>query len=571
MDINQLLEEASGCAAAGDIEGELEAYRRADELGDADAAIFLGNALRRVGKYELARSAYARAEERGHREAAMALGNLLGDTGDTEGAKSAYLRSIGLGSRIASLNLGLMLAENGETDAALDYLLNAAEAGECGGYWGMGKIYEQRADWVSAADAYRRGDELGDPECSLGLGIALLEQGEMVRAREALQRSSERGNSKAVLLLEVFDAPPARQGADRLWENVGAAYPELASHRRELGGRWATATRLVEESQSRLETLKTAEARYLGELSTSSRRFNTHAEVGSNPTFDVYIPDANSASWLQAGQRAGTWELADVQRKAFDSDLTEARTQLAKAERRSLAYAFSPRKRGREALGRVAKRVEGLTAAIAAATGEVSEAERSRHLSMEAALRDARQAFDPVVSLATESALALPPVLQPWSSSVWSSWSLDDQSSVGLRVAYGGLVTPKPDHSLGPNAAFGTDLRVPFGFALHASHFVMHDRASRVSAHGFARSILLRQLVSTAPGGIRFCIFDPVGLGQSVGDLLDLAEYDADLIGGKVWSSPQDLDARLTELNLPHRAGHPEVPPHHLRIDRRFQ
>jgi hypothetical protein len=40
-----------------------------------------------------------------------------------------------------------------------------------------------------------------------------------------------------------------------------------------------------------------------------------------------------------------------------------------------------------------------------------------------------------------------------------------------------------------------------------------------------------------------------VGLGQSAGDLLDLAEYDPDLIGGKVWSSSQDLEARLTELS----------------------
>ena len=60
--------------------------------------------------------------------------------------------------------------------------------------------------------------------------------------------------------------------------------------------------------------------------------------------------------------------------------------------------------------------------------------------------------------------------------------------------------------------------------------------------------MMLRQLLSVAPGEVRFCVFDPVGLGQSAGELLDLAEYDADLIGGKVWSLSQDLDARLVEL-----------------------
>ena len=59
---------------------------------------------------------------------------------------------------------------------------------------------------------------------------------------------------------------------------------------------------------------------------------------------------------------------------------------------------------------------------------------------------------------------------------------------------------------------------------------------------------MLRQLASVVPGALQFCVFDPVGLGQSVGDLLELAEYDPDLIGGKIWTSTKDLDACLGEL-----------------------
>ena len=77
--------------------------------------------------------------------------------------------------------------------------------------------------------------------------------------------------------------------------------------------------------------------------------------------------------------------------------------------------------------------------------------------------------------------------------------------------------------------------------------------------------MMLRQLLSVAPGKVMFCVFDPVGLGQSAGDLLDLAEYDADLIGGKVWSSSQDLDARFVELSFPHRISYSEVSAHDLR------
>jgi hypothetical protein len=139
--------------------------------------------------------------------------------------------------------------------------------------------------------------------------------------------------------------------------------------------------------------------------------------------------------------------------------------------------------------------------------------------------------------------------MQPWSNPAWNSWRLEDGTSLGLRLAHGGVLIPKPDEHLGSNSRFGTELRVPWGFALHDSWYLMHDGQGRAAAHGFMRSMMLRHMLSVAPGEVRFCIFDPVGLGHSAGDLLDLAEYDADLISGKVWSSSQDLDARLIELS----------------------
>jgi len=132
---------------------------------------------------------------------------------------------------------------------------------------------------------------------------------------------------------------------------------------------------------------------------------------------------------------------------------------------------------------------------------------------------------------------------------MWDSWTIDDASNLGLRLAYGGVLNPRRDDRLGSNAGFGTDVKIPWGLTLHDSWYLMHDASGRAAAHGFVRSMMLRQLLSAAPGEVRFCVFDPVGLGQSAGDLLDLAEYDADLIGGKVWTSAQDLDARLAELN----------------------
>lgn len=525
---------------------ESETYRQADELGDAEAAILLGNVLRRRGELGPAREAYERAEARGHREAAMSLGNLLSDLGDRDGAKAAYLRSIALGSTIASLNLGLMLAEHGETDEALVHLRRAADDGDTSAFLGIGKVHELRRDWAAAAEAYRRGADLGDAACAFGLGVALYEQGEGLAARASFQQAQDLGHDSAADLLEALDRE-LNPSAGQLWSNVTALHEAVAAQRQELGRQWIAAGLLVQEQQAKLAALKAAVADIRRRLTTLCERFHTTPGPVRKSLLNPPVPDSVQR-WLQAQPgRAGQWGLAEAQARAFDRDLEEARTSLLQAEGRFFGGGLQ--QKGSDALGRVANRLNGLARTIGSLSREAAEAERSRESNARTGAERSRDALAPIASLAAESELALPPILQPWSNPAWDSWSLDDTTNIGLRFAYGGVLIPQPDQRLGPNAGFGTDLRLPWAFSLRDSWYLQHDGPSRSAAHGFVRSMMLRQLLSAEPGEVKFCVFDPVGLGQSAGALLDLAEYDADLIGGKVWSSPQDLDARLIELN----------------------
>ncbi len=555
MGVDELMRYASDCAASGDSAGELEAYRQADELGDAEAAIFLGNALRRSDDVDRARAAFKRAEDRGHREAAMSLGNLLADIGDKEGAKAAYLRSIESGSTIAALNLGLMLAGDGEPDQALGYLRRAAEGGDPAGFWGIGRIHEERRDWAVAAEAYRRGAELGDAACAYGLGSSLYGLGDHVGSRAAFERAAGLGHERAAAMLAAFEREEgsgtsgnARPDVGQLWADVTALYGALASQRQELGRRWIAATMIVQEQQARLAALKGADEELRKRFAAIRGRFKAEPERGKKHASRTPIPAPSPSEWLSAKSgHAGQRGLAEPQVRAFDTDLEEARASLQQAEGRTFGGGL--RQKGTDALGRVAQRLSGLEGAIGAASRQVAEAEQSRESASRAAAERSRDAFNPIALRAASSALELPTVLQPWSSAAWDSWSLDDETNLGLRFAYGGVLIPNRDQRLGSNAGFGADLRIPWGFSLHDSWYLMHDGPSRATAHGFVRSMMLRQLLSAAPGEVKFCVFDPVGLGQSAGDLLDLAEYDADLIGGKVWSSSHDLEARLAELS----------------------
>ncbi len=561
MNVEEMLQQAAVRAEAGDLDGELDALLRADALGDAEAAVLLGTRLRHKGDSEGARAAFERAEKRGHREAAMSLGNLLSDLGDIDGARTAYRRSIDLGSTLASLNFGLMLADEKEFDEALVHLQRAADSGEVTSYWAIGRIREQGGDPSAARDAFRSGSDRGDRDCAYALGASLFEDGDRDGALRAFERAVSLGHEKASDVLTALtsdgggaETPAPSPNVEQLWSDATAVLEALASTRQELGRRWISATLELQERQSQLAAMNSAQQHFGKQISAVCTRFEipqmlaTH-ETGRQPGVREERNSGDLATdWLEASAgQAGPWTLSVRQSKAFEADLADARTAFSQAETKRLGSGL--RRQGAEALSRAHERLGALTRAIRVMSEQVGRAEHAREAVAKDAAERARDRFEPVASLAATSGCQLPTVLQPWSSPAWASWRVGDPSNLGLRLAFGGTLAPKPDARLGLNAGFGTDVRVPWGFALHASWWLQHDAASRLSTHRFVRSIMVRHLLTVRPGEIKFCVFDPVGLGQSAGELLDLAEYDADLIGGKIWSSPQDLDARLVELS----------------------
>lgn len=71
----------------------------------------------------------------------------------------------------------------------------------------------------------------------------------------------------------------------------------------------------------------------------------------------------------------------------------------------------------------------------------------------------------------------------------------------------------------------------------------------RATAIDLARSLVLRSLAATPPGGVRYIFVDPVSLGRAVADFRHLAEFDARLVDPKTWTSERDVEARLEELS----------------------
>lgn len=549
MDLEELLRWAAACDASGDHVGAIEALRQADEQGDAEAAVLLGQALQKTQQSEAAREAFQRGEARGHPEAAMCLGNLLSDLGDMAGARNAYERGIAAGSTMAVLNLGLMLASEGKTDEALRYLRRAADNGDPEAHWAIGKLLEDRQDLAGAASSYRAGADEGDAQAAYGLGAVLFKVGQPEEAAEAFRRAEALGHAGASRALEVIaQSASAAAGPDAadLMAEVRALVTELGVQRHRLGRERIAGQLLVQEKEDRANVLRAAHAERHATFTKTCEEFHAVPDPQKSYACAVPPPPPEPDAWIsREGSSAKSAALAPTQVSEFELEIQQARKSLIEADRKW--FGGGSRQLGVDLLGRYYVRLQSLKGAVKRSKEELSQARSALDGRAREAAAAAQQALGSARGRADAAMAALPPVLQPWSSDTWSSWSLDD-ADPRLRAAYGGRLTPVPDSHLGENANFGSDVTVPWFIPLHQSWCFSYGSAGREKAHAFIRSLMVRQLASVAPGDLQFCIFDPVGLGQSAGVLLDLGEYDASLIGGKVWTAQQDLDARLTEL-----------------------
>jgi len=62
-------------------------------------------------------------------------------------------------------------------------------------------------------------------------------------------------------------------------------------------------------------------------------------------------------------------------------------------------------------------------------------------------------------------------------------------------------------------------------------------------------NILFRLLATTPAGKLSFTIVDPVKLGQSFPAISHLADFEENLINGRIWTQPNQIEEKLAELN----------------------
>ncbi len=314
---------------------------------------------------------------------------------------------------------------------------------------------------------------------------------------------------------------------------------EVARQRGRLRAVWLSASQEIERVQAQIRAADFT----LGRREKAADELMERYKALPDDRTDYVVPALGAEGWFQPNG-TGNWVVKPEIEQKFDTEYATARQKFIDA--RGKSFAGGIRRVGEEALARYEAWLAQLQEIRSALDAELARvtAVRTRAVAEERHRADGALA---AAEAATREALGqLPAPLQPWSSPVWNGGG-SQPAALGVDRVYAGRLTPVDDGDLGDNAAFGSTAEIPFFLSLKQNLEIVYDNATREQALSFARSLLLRQLTLFNPGELQFCFFDPVGLGQSAADLLDLAEYDAGLIGGKVWSSAGDLAARLAD------------------------
>ena len=74
------------------------------------------------------------------------------------------------------------------------------------------------------------------------------------------------------------------------------------------------------------------------------------------------------------------------------------------------------------------------------------------------------------------------------------------------------------------------------------------DTLGRTESLRTLQMMMSRLLTSLPAGRVRFTIIDPIGLGQNFAGFMHLTDYDDQLVGGRIWTSQEQIDQRMADL-----------------------
>lgn len=141
-----------------------------------------------------------------------------------------------------------------------------------------------------------------------------------------------------------------------------------------------------------------------------------------------------------------------------------------------------------------------------------------------------------------------------WNDKSWDKWEPGEtiapvlqfgKFDVSLDQIPGGKL---PNDRLSNRNPPHYTLPAMLSFPERCSMLIKTSGAGRADAVNTLQAVMMRFLTSLPAGKVRFTIIDPVGLGQNFAGFMHLADFDEKLVGSRIWTEPQFIEQRLSDL-----------------------
>jgi DNA segregation ATPase FtsK/SpoIIIE, S-DNA-T family len=96
-----------------------------------------------------------------------------------------------------------------------------------------------------------------------------------------------------------------------------------------------------------------------------------------------------------------------------------------------------------------------------------------------------------------------------------------------------------------------SDFCVPLSLCYPAEGSILFETSNtgQTEVIGALNNIILRLLANAPPGRLNFTVIDPVGLGQNFAGVMHMADYEEQIISGRIWTQSTQIEQRLADLN----------------------
>lgn len=141
-----------------------------------------------------------------------------------------------------------------------------------------------------------------------------------------------------------------------------------------------------------------------------------------------------------------------------------------------------------------------------------------------------------------------------WASTDWHDWDRPGEAPPAIQFGTCHLPLQMVKNCLSaderlhpPEKQLEIPTLVPFNELPHL--VISAHGAGRAAAVELIQAMMLRYLTAMPAGRLRFTLIDPTAMGENFASFMHLADFDEQLIGGRILTDQRQIDERLTMLS----------------------